>query len=131
MEVNGYDVKHIENATGVANSQIYNFLNHKRLPKTNTAIKIADLFKCPLDFLFGFVDDFKPKEYKCTATVNERVRKLIDKTNLSHYQISQNTGISESQLSYWYNNKRVPNLLNLIILAEKFDCSLDFLVGRD
>jgi transcriptional regulator with XRE-family HTH domain len=131
MEVKGYNVSFIENATGISNSRIYDYLNRRHLPDLQSAIKIAHLFQCPLDFLFGFIEDYEPKTFTYNVSVNGRVKDVIDKTKLSHYRIAQKTGLTEAQLSYWYHNKKTPTLTSLVILAEHLECSLDYLAGKD
>ncbi|MDE5549470.1 MAG: helix-turn-helix domain-containing protein [Clostridia bacterium] len=45
--------------------------------------------------------------------------------------IERETGISNSNLSRWENNKVVPSILYCEILADYYGISLDELVGRD
>ena len=49
---------------------------------------------------------------------------------LSQPDIARETGISQRQLSCFENGKAIPNLLNVIALADVFDISIDYLVGR-
>ena len=48
--------------------------------------------------------------------------------NLSNYQLSKETGISDSLIGYWRNGKRNPTLDNLILLAKHFNVTMDYLV---
>ena len=48
--------------------------------------------------------------------------------NLSNYQLSKETGISDSLIGYWRNGKRKPTLDNLILLAKHFNVTIDYLV---
>lgn len=52
------------------------------------------------------------------------------KYGLSQPEISKQTGISQNQLSLYENGKAIPSLLAAIALADMFDISLDYLVGR-
>ncbi len=61
MEINNYTVKDISLKTGIKTSTIYSYLNDKHIPDLTRAIKIAQVFDCSLDFLFGFTEDFTPK----------------------------------------------------------------------
>lgn len=58
-------------------------------------------------------------------TVLDKEMKL---RNLSNYQLSKETGISDSLISYWRNGKRKPTLDNLILLAKHFNVTIDYLV---
>jgi len=44
--------------------------------------------------------------------------------------ISKDTGLTQSQLSNYENGKMLPSLLAAIAIADCFDVSLDYLVGR-
>lgn len=48
----------------------------------------------------------------------------------SQPDISKETGITQSQLSNYEQGKMLPSLLAAISLADMFDISLDYLVGR-
>lgn len=49
---------------------------------------------------------------------------------ISQPDIAKETGISQRQLSCFEQGKAIPSLLNAIALADMFDISLDYLVGR-
>ncbi len=49
---------------------------------------------------------------------------------LSQPDIEKETGITQCQLSNYENGKTLPSLLAAIALADMFDISLDYLVGR-
>ncbi len=53
---------------------------------------------------------------------------LMTARNLSNYQLSKDTGISDSLIGYWRNGKRKPTLENLRILSQYFNISTDFLI---
>ncbi len=48
----------------------------------------------------------------------------------SQPDIARETGISQHQLSLYENGKALPSLLAAIAIADMFDISLDYLVGR-
>ena len=48
----------------------------------------------------------------------------------SQPDIAKETGISQCQLSNYENGKTIPSLLAAIAIADMFDISLDYLVGR-
>lgn len=49
---------------------------------------------------------------------------------ISQPDIEKETGITQSQLSNYKNEKMIPSLLAAIAIADMFDISLDYLVGR-
>lgn len=53
---------------------------------------------------------------------------LMTARTLTNYQLSKDTGISDSLIGYWRNGKRKPSLENLRILSQYFNISIDFLI---
>jgi transcriptional regulator with XRE-family HTH domain len=56
--------------------------------------------------------------------------KLIKNYSVNAARLSAETEISEGRISEWRRGKKEPSLKNLMILAEHFDVSIDFLAGR-
>lgn len=54
------------------------------------------------------------------------------KRGFGYYQpgVAEQTGITQSQLSNYEKGKMIPSLLAAIAIADCFDISLDYLVGR-
>ena len=50
---------------------------------------------------------------------------------LSQKELSQATGISQQAISFWEQDKHVPNMDDCIILADFYKISLDELVERN
>lgn len=53
---------------------------------------------------------------------------LMTSRGLSNYQLSKDTGISDSLIGYWRTGKRKPSLENLVLLTDYFKISIDELV---
>lgn len=120
----------LSSESGVNVSRIYDYLSGKA-PATHNAVKIAQVLECTLDYLFGFESEYEVcKEYTLTSDCTERFRESVEKSGKTRYLISQETGMTQTQLSNWYLGKQIPKLISLIDLADYFNCSLDYLVGR-
>jgi len=52
------------------------------------------------------------------------------KQNITQLALQMRTGIDQALLSKYENGERVPTVENLIILADYFDTSLDYLMDR-
>lgn len=59
----------------------------------------------------------------------ERLKELRIEKNLSQAQLANATGLSHTAIVYWESEKRVPNANAVIILAEFFDVTTDYLLG--
>ena len=57
-------------------------------------------------------------------------KQLLQKNNVTAYQMSKDTGISESLISNWKSGRQLPKYDSLNTLADYFGVSGDFLLGR-
>ena len=53
----------------------------------------------------------------------------MDESSMSYKQFAELTGISESGLKNWLYRKKSPNAASVLIIAEAFDVSCDWLLG--
>lgn len=60
-----------------------------------------------------------------------RVRELRKKNNISQEKLSKMLNTTQSNISGWESDKWQPDNDNLIKMSNIFNCSLDYLLGRD
>ncbi|WP_173297006.1 helix-turn-helix domain-containing protein [Thermanaeromonas sp. C210] len=63
-------------------------------------------------------------------TLGERLRSLRKARNLKREQLAAAIGVTPRVITFYETNDREPSLRVLIALADFFDVSLDYLVGR-
>ena len=68
-------------------TKIYIWLKGKNTPRFETIVKIANLFKCSLDYLLGRTDDFTEKEVKELPKFSEHFKKVLKQQKSSQYKI--------------------------------------------
>ena len=61
----------------------------------------------------------------------ERLRELREERNLSQVQLAKLTGISQAGIAHWENQQRVPNANVVVLLADFFEVTTDYLLGRE
>lgn len=61
----------------------------------------------------------------------ERIRYLMDIEKISQYMLSKKLGVHQSTICNWLNGKKEPSIESLWKLADYFDVSVDYLIGRD
>lgn len=61
----------------------------------------------------------------------ERLKELRIEKNLSQRDLAKATGISQNAIAFWENNKRVPNVNAVVILARYFEVTTDYLLGEE
>lgn len=62
--------------------------------------------------------------------VAERLKELLEAEKLSQYALAKHLGISPSTVCNWLNGKKEPSIESLWKLADYFDVSVDYLIGR-
>lgn len=61
---------------------------------------------------------------------SEILVKLMEERNVTAYQIAKVTGLSNTALSRYKSGKQDPAIDKLIAIADFFDVSTDYLLGR-
>lgn len=64
------------------------------------------------------------------ASFCERLQQLKNKNNLMQKTIAADNGLSLRAYQYYERGEREPSMSTLIALADYFDVSIDYLVGR-
>lgn len=64
-------------------------------------------------------------------TLGGRLREARKRQNMTQTELAATASASQSQISEWEKNERVPELENLISLADALRVSVDHLLGRD
>lgn len=60
----------------------------------------------------------------------ERLKNLREEKNVTREQLANALNVSIRLISYWENGKRECNFEMLVSIAEYFDCSIDYLLGK-
>lgn len=61
--------------------------------------------------------------------VAERIKELRLEKNLTQTALAKATGISQNAIAQWENESRTPNINAVIVLANFFEVSTDYLLG--
>lgn len=65
-----------------------------------------------------------------TMTVNERLKMLRTENGLTQMQLAKALNIGQTTVAA-YERSHDPNLYSLIAYADYFECTLDYLAGRE
>ncbi len=117
-------------ALGCEKATIYRYLRGVKMPSVEMTIKMANFFACSTDYLLGLESEKYPRRFKPCPSFQEQLPILCKKLKTNKYQIQKKTGIAESANYSWQNCKSSPNIDNVIKIANAFDCSVDFVLGR-
>lgn len=117
-------------ATGVDPSTILSLLRGDGLPYVDTLVSLADHFRCSTDYLLGLTDRLEDIPFKKRPPFPEQLTFLLNHFKITKYRLEKQTGLSEKTVNRWHNGKTQPTIESLIRLANFFDCSVDFILGR-
>lgn len=114
-----------------AQSSISRYLSGRALPTLETAVSIADYFNCSVDFLLGLKSENEGGKFNACPPFGERLLQICSEKGISRYRLQKLTNISESVIRYWVQGKTSPSLINVALIAEKLEISVDYLLGRE
>ena len=81
--------------------------------------------------IFIFVNTFKTKISKIFLEDKKmRLKELREERNLTQSDVAVAVGTSQKNISRWENESNEPTASFLIMLANYFQCSIDFLLER-
>lgn len=132
--INELDLKkrtEIANTIGITYATFSKAYNYGILPTVPILIRIADYFNISIDYLIGSTDnDFFYKSNN-SATFQTRLEELRLKKGIATvYELSQRIHIHRNNIAQWLKKDYIPTIDDLIIIANLFDVSIDYLVGR-
>lgn len=116
---------------GISNTTYFNAYNYGIVPKMPSLIHIADYFNISVDFLVGITETEHFKKTDNTKTFSERLEELRISNGIpTVYELAQRTHIHRNNIAQWLKHDYIPLLDDLILLADFFNVSLDYLLGR-
>ncbi len=130
MQLNDLTVNVFSQRIKVSESLVGYWLQGRYFPGLPNALKVADLLGCSLDYLFGLSDVPTYRPGCANVDFADRFLLLLTQHRISKNRLAHACGISSSLLSKWLLRKSLPKIESLIKLANYFNCSLDYLVGR-
>lgn len=115
----------------VDQSAIARVLRAERMPSLKTLIAFADFFHCSTDYLLGLSDNLEEKEFKTRPPFAEQLTLLLNHFKISKYRLEKETKLTEETVNRWHKGKYEPTIESIVRLAEYFDCTTDFILGRE
>lgn len=120
----------LANAVGIDPTCIMRYLHCKRTPSVENLVKLADYFGCTTDFLLGReAENYVTTFYPCPP-FSEHLKVLKEQFNCPWWQIYKTAHITSSRFYEWKNGKRTPTLDCVVMIADGFGCTVDFVIGR-
>ena len=120
-------------AAGVSTTQYQNYEYGKSEPTASVLFALADFYDVTLDYLVGFSpfpdysssEDLTPFPYLC-----ERMKLLRDAKKMDVFDIAELLDISPRSYAGYEAGEVLPRLRTICAIADYFDVSIDYLIGR-
>lgn len=93
-------------------------------------VRLADFFDCSIEYLTGRSDDLSACGFKPIPDFAPQLRKVIDQSGRSIYDICKHTTLAWGCFYDWFHGQN-PRLSSLSQLADYFGITIDELVGRE
>lgn len=137
----GWSQQAVADALGFSRSALGNYEQGIRTPDLDTMSSFADFYDVTIDYLQGRssnpslyheneIDISKNVEKRCTMKLSNRMRELRRLNRFSQEDIAVKLGISTSAYGFYEQGKTTPNAKTLVFLADLYDVSVDYLLGR-
>ena len=127
---NNVTSQQLAKAVGLQIPTITRYLRAERTPSVESLVKLADYFHCSCEFLLGRIDEDYPTAFYPCPPFTEQLKVLKNHLKCPWMELYNKSNISSSRFYEWKNGKRLPSLDCIVMLADGFDCSVDFIIGR-
>ncbi len=115
---------------GIDKSVVSNLLNYDIIPSVKSLVKIADYFDVSIEYLINRTDKNEFIKGVGNETFSERISGLKNERKLRIADITNKCSFSRNSIHVWSKRDNIPSLVYLIELANFFDVSIDYLLGR-
>lgn len=115
----------------VSKLSVSRYVRGTHLPTVDVAVRIADYFKVSLDYLLGSEENNRSDSFLPCPPFSERLRLLLEQNGISKYRLNKDTKIDDESIYSWLYGRTKPSLENVVRLSEYFDCTVDYLLGRE
>ncbi len=112
-------------------SLVYRYMRKECLPSLTNFIKISDYLNCSTDFLLGLSPTDSCTGFKSAPKFSDSFKKILAENNLTRYALVKKSRFAQQSVDDWYHGKRTPNVENALDIAKYFNCSMDYLLGRE
>ncbi len=114
----------------VDSSVVRRWCNKCKDIRLKTLIRLADYFQCSIEYLCGKTQENEEASYELVYPhFGDRLLIVMKELNIKPFRLFRETDIIPSKYYYWVYGGE-PSLTSLNVLAEYFNFTLDYLVGR-
>lgn len=131
VKENNLSVTALAKKIGVTRETASHIVNEAHIPSTQAFIALVEYFNCSADYLLGRIDIPQSDSFDSVKPIGKILRKCLKDNDKKETDLQNDLNISSSLTYKWLHDKSTPTIINYIKLAEYFDCSIDYLLGRE
>ena len=122
---NGYNQEQFATLLGLSRRTYQYYETGEKFPKADVLMEIASKLDVSSSYLLG-----EEPERTSLPKLNARIKELRKEKGITQEYLGLCLGVSTSNINSYESGRVAPSLPKLIALADYFDVSLDYLVGR-
>lgn len=130
MQELGFNQTTLSEKTGIEHTNISDFLADIHKPSFPNFVKLLYAFNCSADYLLGRTEIHTEETLYEVLPFSTRLRALLKEYGVSQERLKRELPVSSSVIYKWLKGISQPTTDSLISLANYFDCSIDYLIGR-
>lgn len=108
---------------------LYYYFKHNTIPDVNCAIKLSEYFNCSINYLLGLDEHRQIDKPKISKKFIEIYEELLRINNVTNFKVCKVLNINRNSIYNWRKGN-IPKMYNLITIANYFNVTVDFLLGR-
>ena len=120
----------LPNKIGIDYSLFSKAVNYGIVPKPMVLMRIADYFNVSVEYLLAKTNDEHFYKAEKPSNFQERIESLRKSKDISYYELTKKLHIGKSYFSKWKIHGYLPSFELLVLIADYFDVSIDYLLGR-
>ncbi len=130
-EEKGIKLCEIKRETGVLSSTVANWERENNIPRIRLIYKVAKMMGVSLDTVAGRTQRKKGIKNSREKTIGQIIVKRMEEKGYTPKRLSEETGIWNSTIYHYINDRREPHLLLLCSIADVLDMSLDDFIPEE
>ena len=131
IEAGNLSVTALAKKIGVTRETASNIVNEAHMPSTKAFVALIEYFNCSADYLLGRIDIPKEDSFRAVKPIGKILKQCLKDSGKTEVKLQDDLHLSSSLTYKWLNDKSTPTVINYLKLAEYFDCSIDYLLGRE
>ncbi len=94
--------------------------------------KLSRYFNCSMEYLFGRTEDFGENNYEEMKPFDKQLKKIMKEKRVTQYKMIKKDNIcSSNHFHKWNKLKSIPTPETVVKLADYFNVTVDYLLGRE